>query len=73
MPEKDAYMSRRKLAALILLKMMDTPGAPQSKVRRAVQYADDLIRELRGGRRSDSVDDGAIDEEAPDCAEVGKR
>lgn len=44
--------TRRRIATLILLKMIDTPGPPRGKVDAAVNYADELLDRLKRRRKN---------------------
>ena len=51
MPEtRDGNMSRRRIATMILIRMLDSPGDPESKVYAAVNYTDKLIECLDKAR-----------------------
>lgn len=43
---REGYMTRRRAAVMILLKMLDSPGPEDGKVEAAVRYTDKLFAAL---------------------------
>ena len=51
-------MTRRKIATMILTKMLDSPGPEDGKVEAAVRYTDKLLKALDRAKTRRQEDNG---------------